>query len=231
VFRTGEPTGGGRWQEAVIDRGRRLQGISCPGLRLCVAVDSAGGVLSSTDPTGAARRWHRVVVAAHLVGISCASVELCVAWSMTHVAVSTDPSGDARAWTLSHPTHAEDLLAVVCPTAHRCVALAHEAGSNELDGLTTTDPLRPPWHAFSVDDRTYTAATTAALACPSGAFCAGVDSFGDALYASSPFASRDWTSSQPNAVSPFHLNGVSCISAKLCVAVDGGGGVAIGRAP
>jgi hypothetical protein len=82
-----------------------LAGVSCPNASLCVAVDSAGNVLTSTTTTGGASAWTVTSVDdnASLTGISCPSSSLCVAVdNYGDVVTSTNPTGGASAWTLTN---------------------------------------------------------------------------------------------------------------------------------
>jgi hypothetical protein len=58
-----------------------LNGVSCPTVSFCVAVDGVGNVLTSTQPTGGAAAWSAVNVdtSSGLTAVSCASPSLCVA--------------------------------------------------------------------------------------------------------------------------------------------------------
>jgi hypothetical protein len=58
-----------------------LSGVSCPTTALCVGVDFAGNVVTSTDPKGGASKWKTADVDGHnLLGdISCPTTTLCVA--------------------------------------------------------------------------------------------------------------------------------------------------------
>lgn len=221
---------GGRWRHASIDHGRRLTGVACPSARLCVAVDAKGGILSSTDPAGGARRWHRVVVGGSFHTLSCPTTHFCAAQGPTRIAVSADPTGSASAWTERRPAARADLLAglfaVSCSPDGQCVALANEGGYS-LDSLTSADPLgsTQPWRFGDIVDYTYVQNNTAALSCATSAFCLGVDDFGYASVGRSPFGSADWTQTQ---LSSSPLTGVSCVSARLCLAVDDDGGLFIG---
>src|SRR4051794_24036455 len=86
--------------------GRSLQGISCPSASLCVAVDRAGNVVSSNDPTGPREAWTVSKVDTSrdegLTGISCPSVSLCVAVDGAgNVVTST-----GRGWERGRQLHA-----------------------------------------------------------------------------------------------------------------------------
>ena len=47
----------GSWKSATIDDGRWLNSIACPSVSLCVAGDTNGHVVTSTDPAGGPSTW------------------------------------------------------------------------------------------------------------------------------------------------------------------------------
>ncbi len=55
--------------------------MSCLNSSLCVAVDGAGNVITSTNPTGAAAAWTVTHVDGSnmMDGVSCPTTSLCVA--------------------------------------------------------------------------------------------------------------------------------------------------------
>jgi hypothetical protein len=70
----------GPWRLTAIDPGQEITGLACPSANRCVAIDQAGHVLTSTDPTAGAAAWRVVDVDPNgLVSLSCPSVALCVA--------------------------------------------------------------------------------------------------------------------------------------------------------
>jgi hypothetical protein len=101
----------------------------------------AGGVLTSTDPTGGKRDWRRVEVLpdSHrddLASISCPSRSLCVAIDGrgNTVAHSTDPAGGPRAWTLTHidaPAQMSSPPSIACLSRSLCVVV----GTGSQDGV------------------------------------------------------------------------------------------------
>src|ERR1700723_3857852 len=80
-----------------------LDGVSCPVSGLCVAVDSFGNVVTSTDPTGGSGGWSVSDVDERhtIVAVSCTSASSCVAVDdVGNVLVSTDPTGGASDWSV-----------------------------------------------------------------------------------------------------------------------------------
>jgi hypothetical protein len=84
-----------------------FSGVSCPSVALCVAVENGGRVVTSRDPSAAARVWRAAQVdraqgasgAAGLSAVSCPSVSMCVAVdSVGDVPWSAQPTGGPTAW-------------------------------------------------------------------------------------------------------------------------------------
>jgi hypothetical protein len=86
VFASTSPTSPTSWSGRYFDQpadpasgpGIAVNALSCGSTDLCVAVDSDGGALSSTDP-GASGSWSRAPMRASASDISCPSAQLCVA--------------------------------------------------------------------------------------------------------------------------------------------------------
>ena len=115
----------------------QMDGVSCPGGGLCVAVDQSGDVVTSTDPAGGAAAWTETEVDSYqLDGVSCPSIGFCVAVDGAgDVVTSADPTGGAAAWTVTNVDGSNSLYGVSCPSSDLCVAV-DGAG----DVVIATDP-------------------------------------------------------------------------------------------
>ena len=236
---------------ALIDPGASLSGVSCPSVSLCVAVDRAGNVVTSTSPAGGASAWRIAHIdptapacptlpGCHgLTGVSCASVALCVAVDdQGYVITSTEPTGGASAW---HPANVDSsnagcgvfgsachgLRGVSCASVSACVAV--DAGNV----IVSTDPTAgaSAWHSAAVDQSAETCTPTSGcfgltgVSCPSASLCVAVHWAGNVVSSTNPTSgSGAWT---VTAVShyPNGLLNVSCASSLLCVAVGYSGDV------
>ena len=222
-----------------------ISGVSCPSASLCVAVDSAGSVVTSTDPLRGP--WsianlervppgfihHRPALCLLLCAVSCPSASLCVAVDGSgNVLTSTNPAGGTGAWTrprISQPGY-DELLAVSCPTVSLCVA-----GDDSGDVLVSTNPTSPaPWTRFQVNAHGSPQAYTPirGISCPSAQLCVAVDGAGDVITSTDPTGgSGAWTLSKVEEAPPCNgygcagLAGVSCPSSAPCVATDDDGDV------
>jgi hypothetical protein len=202
-----------------------LTGVSCPSTTLCVAVDSAGNVIVSTDPLGGT--WTSRSVNPSTTdtpggfnAISCPSESFCVAvGSFGQAATSTDPAL-LSSWQLIADGIDEpaDLTGVSCSSPTRCVAV-------DSDGyaVTTNAPVgQPPvWARTSTPIDTQTTHLTG-VSCVSTDLCVAVDGSGYAMTATQTDPSA-WNLSPEALIDPHAhtvISGVSCASVTLCVAVD-----------
>jgi hypothetical protein len=142
---------------------------------------------------------------AEVSGVSCPSTGLCVAVDgVGDVLVSTDPTGGTGAWARTKVTEGFD--GVSCPSTELCVAVGNGVIATSADPAGGTGA----WTVASVSRH------LKAVSCASASLCVATDGHGDI-----------WTSTDPTAgagawsevhVDEDALGGVSCPSAKLCVA-------------
>jgi hypothetical protein len=146
VLTSTDPPGGSQaWTSVAIDDTYTSQGessgltaVSCPTTSLCVAADTAGNIVSSTDPTGGSAEWTVWSVdpdSSGITSVSCASASMCVAADGAHVMSSTDPSGGLADWNVTPSTLGQ--TSVVCRSRSDCLAL------NQAGVIETQDPLAP----------------------------------------------------------------------------------------
>jgi hypothetical protein len=213
------------WTVARIDGSTYLEGLSCPTTRLCVASDVAGGVVTSTDPTGGTHDWH----VAHVDGsniihqVSCVRAAECVAVdSVGQVVTSTDPTGGASAWHVADVDAPNQIWGVSCPTARLCFA-----SDNAGHVLSSADPTggAGTWHVADVDG----SRILYGISCPVTTLCVAVDSAGHVVTSADPTGGvADWHIAKVDANEIFNIN---CASVTLCVAVDSAGGVVTSSHP
>ncbi len=197
--------------------------VSCVSGPLCVAVDTNGAIVTSTDPAGGAGTWTLADVdgSEAFSGVSCASASLCVAVERNgSIATSTDPTGATNAWRISRGVDSHGLTGVSCaPAGSLCVAID---GAGNV--VTSTDPGggAGTWRIAHVDNDHQ---GLAAVSCPSASLCVAVSSQdADVVTSTNPAGGASaWSRS---AESGNYLADVSCPSASLCVGVDFGGNVA-----
>jgi hypothetical protein len=185
------PAGGpAQWYEAHVQgSGNKVSppyqedpilGVSCASTALCVAVDAAGNMLTSTDPMSTESTWNISPVDTHpLEGISCPSEGLCTAVDDAgNVVSSTNPTGGSAAWTMSSIDSSYGLTAISCATTSLCVAV-----DDEGNVLTSTDPTGGvgAWSVSDVDSSTSMSRGLTAVSCPSEDLCVAVDNAGYAV--------------------------------------------------
>jgi hypothetical protein len=257
VVTSTSPMSGGRWQSARLHARTSLGGgvstqpdvvqVSCPSVSLCVAADSYGQVISSTNPAGGTGAWRAARLATDgeiLTGVACPSVSLCViADSGGHVFTSTDPASGAVSWHRATVDRVLNWIAAVsCPSTILCV-MADGAGNV----LTSTDPTggRAAWHAVRIANNF----TFDALSCPSASMCVAFGSgdsqsatYNTLLSTTDPTGGRTaWSADPlrqfpqlqvirgvPNSVDASLLD---CSSPTLCVGLDNLGDVLSSTSP
>lgn len=229
------------WQRVRSGDGQALGGVSCPSVSLCVAVDSGGDVLTSTDPSGVGSAWTLARVdGSRMGGLTCPSVSLCVALDDAgNVLTSTDPTGGPRAWIAVRVDDGRDvngegqgLTAMSCPSVSLCVGV-DGAG----DVVSSTDPTggAGAWTVSFVDDginyECYHYDLTGptcqpglwAVSCASPSFCVAADDAGNLLSSSDPAGGASaWSGAGKYGAGPMSaaFDGVSCPSVAFCAVVD-----------
>jgi hypothetical protein len=179
-----------------------------------VATDSAGNVVTSTNPTGGAAAWTVAGVGNILSGVSCPSSSLCVATDATGAVItSTNPTGGALTWTAASADPGNGLSAVSCPSSVLCVA-TDSAGNV----VTSTNPTggAAAWTVASADP----GKVISAVSCHSATLCVATDLGGNVVTSTNPTGgAAAWTvaNADPGEQFPYLLS-VSCPSSTLCVA-------------
>ncbi len=203
--------------------------ISCPSSSLCVAAaspdsGSTGNLLVTTNPTGGATAWTATSLPNPLGAVTCASDSLCLAMDYNGAIWSTtNPTGGASAWSstangLTDPYESPVVYdGLACGSTSMCLALTGGAAASATNPTGGTGS----WTDELIDD---TDSLTAA-SCPSSSFCASVDSFGNVATSTNPGGGAGaWSAtniSSDSLIGPLQLDGISCASSSLCVAVRG----------
>jgi hypothetical protein len=199
--------------------------ISCPSSSLCVAANFQDQVATSINPAAGAGTWSiRTIRAARPAGLACPSVALCV-MSINlrdgQLAITTDPTGPARAWRIrrvdtAHTNHSASaaMIGVSCPTTKLCVA-----SDNAGHIVASTDPGNPKasWvqrqvnHGYAIDG----------VACPEDNLCVAYSAL-QILTSIDPTGSEPWQETQiaPGGSTSW-LGTVACSWAQSCIGVSG----------
>jgi hypothetical protein len=203
-------------------------------VRLCIAVDVSGKVLSSTHPTRGAHAW-RVVRDRRLggvTGLSCPSRSLCVAVDNSgYVHTSRNPAGGARSWKEArvdytvndlHDVANIDLLGVSCPSTSLCVAV--DGYGNALFTHNPAGGARSWKRVRAVSPHLL---GLYGVSCRSVSLCVALDGV-DVFSSIHPTGSAaTWRRARVEA----SLSAVACASTALCVAFDDSGNVLLGERP
>ena len=210
--------------------------MSCPSVSLCVAVDDAGDVVTSTTPTSGARWTVAHVDRGHgwqptLDGVSCPSASLCVAVDDAgDVVTSTAPTAGEGHWQIAPVDRDHGSLdGVSCPSVSLCVAV-DDAG----DVLTSTDPTGGPgyWSRTHVEDPSGSDDQLDGVSCPSVSLCVAVSFQRQVVTSTNPTGgAAAWSVTPVPGGDGLPLDSVSCSSPSLCVATGQDGGLAITTNP
>jgi hypothetical protein len=232
-----DPTGGaGAWTVATLippasqhpNQPNRLQAVSCPSTRLCVATDDAGNVWTSTDPTEGASAWTKANVDGSekiLSGVSCPTEKLCVAvdYGGGDVLTSTDPTGGAGAWTATD-VDKHTLSDVSCSSETLCVAVG-EVG----DVVTSTDPTggAGAWSSTHVIGG---GGLIEHVSCASWGLCVADGSEDEVITSMEPTKGEQaWSSAKLELNGS--LEGAACTTADVCVLGDSDSAVVTSTEP
>jgi hypothetical protein len=215
------------WGRAVRvepSRNGGVDAVSCPTVRLCVAVDASGYVVTTGNPTGRSHVWSATARIDHtaLTGVSCPTTRLCVATDDAgSVLTSTNPTGGARAW--SRPTRVDTtaaagggyagLAAISCPSTRLCVAVDAADSANVV---TSTNPTGGA-HAWRVSSL---GGILTSVSCPRASLCvlAGTQHFDSTSPAGGAGA---WHATGPQDGGGV-MSALDCPSLTLCVATGYG---------
>jgi hypothetical protein len=209
---SGSSAGGFSLSATKIDS-QPMTGISCPTTALCVAVDHAGNVLSSTD---AAATWSKPesIDGVPLTAVSCANESLCVAVDEDgHPIVSSQPTS-AVSWQKS-------VDSAGTPTGISCAAglcAAAESGG----ALASGAPTGASWSFTPVGG------TLAGVSCVASGLCVAVESAGNAQASDNPAGLAPGWSASTVGGSP---SSVSCVAEGFCAAGEEHGEVSAGQLP
>ena len=210
-----------------------LNALRCPTATLCIAIDSAGDILTTRTPTTGS--WKSARVDRALTALACPSASLCVAVdSNGRILVSRDPAGGARTWTrtaqLAGGDGANELSAVAC-RGHLCVA------GGQGTAFVSTDPTggRAAWRTIGLPENGDSPGILSGFSCPLKSLCVGVDQSTGEGFIDDVFTSTDPTRpSSWNLKTEFtnnSLDGVACPTRSLCVAPTDGGRVVTSTDP
>jgi Divergent InlB B-repeat domain len=197
-----------------IDSPNTLNAVSCPSVSLCVAVDDAGSVVTTTNPVSGP--WTATLVEPsslfNVDSVSCPSTSLCVAADQSgRILTSTNPTGGAAAWTLTPVTGTIGFNGVSCPSTSLCVAITEEGNV-----ATSTNPAaaNPTWTITSLSG----GKILNEISCASQSLCVATDLSGDVLTSTNPTGgTAAWTFTNLEKTG---LYGISCPSTTFCAAGD-----------
>jgi hypothetical protein len=233
-----------RWTAPTDIDQHPINGLACPSISFCVAVDDHGDVVSSNDPFAGAQRWRVSDVdgSRALTALACPSSSVCVAVDSQGNAITTgDAAGGESAWTvaridasITEPSPyggGPDLLrSISCPNPSFCVAV-----DSVGNAIYSGDPTggQNAWATAHIDNNSDYGCTGGGLSCqaplmgiscPALTLCATVDFTGNILQTTGPVQPGAWPSQAAGGGGPDSLWSVSCPSNSFCATVDGASG-------
>jgi hypothetical protein len=206
-------------------------GISCPSAKLCVAVDNASQVVTSTTPTAGASAWTAAALkdAPSLTSVACPSTTLCVLGGSTRYD-SITPAAGVSAWTARGAILGGVLESLACPSITLCVGVGY---GDSTAGLTsaTANPSGPTsgW-ANTTLDTTVPSGNSQLLdsvACPTVGFCVAVDGADNAFDTVSPLTGGWAAIAAARKLATGTWSAISC-DIKNCVVADSRGFITSG---
>ena len=210
-----------------------FSGISCPTTTLCVAVDNAGQVITSTNPTGGATSDWTITALPNspsLTSVSCFTAALCVIGGSQRY-VSTTPTGAASAWTARGPIALGGTIASVdCQSLTLCVGVGFGDSSTAL-ATATDNPTggTSQWADTDILDSVPVATTQLldTVACPLANLCVALDGADNPYTTTTPLTGA-WTAvGSPRRKSVSTWSEVACDS-RICVFGDSRGWAGVG---
>jgi beta-lactam-binding protein with PASTA domain len=210
------------WRELRSAPPDAASGVSCPSVRLCIATDQYGYVLTTTEPTSGPLGWSWANIDGpiDLRGVSCPNERLCVAVDQNgNVLWSKHPTGGASSWHVTSVDPGQSMTAVSCPSTSLCVA-----GDASGNVITSTDPTggKAAWslaHVLAGNS----SASLRGVSCVPQSLCILTDEAGDLITSTHPTGgSGAWTLTRVPGIT---AHAVSCASTSLCVAGGSSGTV------
>lgn len=151
-----------------------LNGVSCPTVSFCVAVDFWANALVSSSPTGGQAAWSIVPIDNGFTdsSIACPSTSLCVDANGygSSLLVSTNPQAPSSWSTFSFPSQ-YGVFGIACPLVTLCYA------SDDGKTLISSTPSSGrSWSLTSIGIN-----GISGMSCPTSSKCIGVDGNGDLI--------------------------------------------------
>jgi hypothetical protein len=106
----------------------RIEDVSCPTTTFCAAVDRASHVVTTSNPAGGARAWHRIRLGSRhaLTAVSCASASLCAAIDRRGRVLASTRPGRASSWKAV--SAGQPVRRVSCASTRLCLLVTRAGG-------------------------------------------------------------------------------------------------------
>jgi hypothetical protein len=207
------------WSPATqIDGTNSFKAVACPAETLCLAVDDAGHMARTLNPTAVAPVWELISRPGNFTDVSCPSTALCVAVARdASVTSSIDPGAATPTW-FREVTGFYPLVGVSCPSTAFCMTIDNQDQSRVSTVLGVPydpDNVAPRWS----DPAALPYATVAqAISCPTTGLCAIAGAYGRVAITTNPGATPTWSlTADPLS---FDLADIACPTVGVCIATD-----------
>jgi hypothetical protein len=206
------------WTVTHVDSAK-LESVSCWSPTQCAAADEAGNVLLTANPTGGAGSWSSKHIAGNLGAISCPTEFFCAAteWEGHNVITSDNGGWPPQQWkTTSLPTNVYS-RGVSCSSSTLCVVagdFGYEATSTE-----PTAAMAGVWWEHKIEPNFPENFPLDGVSCVV-LLCVTDNNVGKVFVSSPTSLFSSWAAIE---VGENWMNGVSCGSPALCVAVTSSG--------
>ncbi len=232
VLTSTDPTGGvAAWSVTRVGS-PALSGVSCPSVSFCVAIDDQGEVLTSSNPTGGAGAWtpSQVLGSGTFNSVSCPSTSFCAAVGGSipepgNVFTTTDPAGGPSAWTAA-PVDPHEYVCgehgMVCPAVLEKISCSSPQLCVATDDTGAVfGSADPAGGAATWSNSANAGYNNTTVSCAAGPLCAVTAEGGLDVSSDPAEATSAWILEQVGGSNL--LSGISCASARWCLAVDNAG--------
>ena len=232
-----------QWSSTAVEVGQQYQtqALSCITPTSCVALDSLGNVLVTSNPGGGPTAWRRFPLPGSYfyptAPLACDSVSFCIATGAAgNVAVSSNPGGGTASWMSYQLSIGPDdalINGAECVNTSFCVAVGSNPLTTKAAVWATANPLAGP-SAWSEHDLPSSGSFSSsgffsayAVSCPTTSMCIVTGDNGFAAESTDPL-SGTWNAYTADSTA---IDSISCPTSTLCVGSDQSGQVVATTSP
>ncbi len=208
-----------------------LDAVACASATQCTAVDAGGGVVTF-DPVAATAPTAATIDSGNaLSAIACPSRAQCTAVDAVGELFTFNPVALNRPATVVALARTPRLTAIACPSVSQCTAVSYRGAEVTFNPRSPGRPRAIPVEGGQMSDdyQPFTLSGITAITCRSVTRCIGVDNQGNEGPLDPRHPPRPFNQGSGNGgvderyISANPLDGLACITAATCVAVDNAG--------